>query len=780
MIRLGLRLAVSGGREAATRLILIALAVTAGSALLLVTLAGLNAVNAQNARYGWLATGTGTSTGTGTGAGPAADGARTNGHDRLWWRLTADFYRGQLIGRVDVAATGPRSPVPPGLPALPGPGQYYASPALAALLRSAPPGQLRDRYPGHQIGLIGPAALPSPDSLVIVTGYRPGQLAAQPGATAVTAIQTTSPSSCNGANCAVVGGLNAAAIDLILSTIALGLLFPVLMFIGTATRLSAARREQRFAAMRLTGATPRQISVLAATESVAAAAAGTVAGFGVFYAIRPVVAAFPFTGAAFFTGDLSLSAPAIAAVALGVPLAAAVASLTALRRVRISPLGASRRTRPPAPRAWRLIPLAAGLAALAFFAITGGLPQWHRAPGLTGMTTTGQLQAFLPGFALVLAGLVIAGPWLTMTAARLLARRARRPAALIAARRLADNPRAGFRAVSGLILTLFVTTVTLGVITTIAANRGAHAGAAARSTLVAQLAGAQQPGVPTAPLAPPGPAQLDRLRGTPGVRGVLLVRSDPGGQVQLPGGGGAIPAGLVSCAQLAGVPGAGRCPAGATAAVIPEQIIGPAGHNSQSQVGHVWPAAAITARQLGQRGVVSAAVATDGTGPALERARTALERALPGLAAASTPAEESQLAGFAQQTSEEQKLADVIIIASLVIAGCTMATSVAAGLTERQRPFSLLRLTGVPVSTLRAVVGLESAVPLLIVAAVATGAGFLAAQLYLVTQLGYTLAPPTSAYYLIVAGGLTAALAVIGSALPLLRKITGPEMARNE
>jgi hypothetical protein len=109
-----------------------------------------------------------------------------------------------------------------------------------------------------------------------------------------------------------------------------------------------------------------------------------------------------------------------------------------------------------------------------------------------------------------------------------------------------------------------------------------------------------------------------------------------------------------------------------------------------------------------------------------------------------------------------------------------MATSVAAGLTERQRPFSLLRLTGVPVSTLRAVVGLESAVPLLIVAAVATGAGFLAAQLYLVTQLGYSLVPPSSAYYLIVAGGLVAALAIILSALPLLRKITGPEIARNE
>jgi hypothetical protein len=183
---------------------------------------------------------------------------------------------------------------------------------------------------------------------------------------------------------------------------------------------------------------------------------------------------------------------------------------------------------------------------------------------------------------------------------------------------------------------------------------------------------------------------------------------------------------------------------------------------------------------LGRLGVQSVAVRTDGTRAAIERARTALELAYPGRAVAATPAEDIQLAGVARQTIQEQQLADVIIIASLVIAGCTMATSVAAGLTERQRPFSLLRLTGVPVAVLRAVVGLESAVPLLIVAAVATGAGFLAAQLYLATQLGYSLVPPSGAYYMIVAGGLVAALAIILSALPLLRKITGPETARNE
>ncbi len=58
-----------------------------------------------------------------------------------------------------------------------------------------------------------------------------------------------------------------------------------------------------------------------------------------------------------------------------------------------------------------------------------------------------------------MAGLVVAGPWLTMVGSRLLARRTSRPATLIAGRRLADNPRAGFRAISGLILALFVTSV---------------------------------------------------------------------------------------------------------------------------------------------------------------------------------------------------------------------------------------------------------------------------------------------------------------------------------
>ena len=65
----------------------------------------------------------------------------------------------------------------------------------------------------------------------------------------------------------------------------------------------------------------------------------------------------------------------------------------------------------------------------------------------------------MSSFALIIVGLFIAGPWLTMAAARVMARWTSRPGTLIAARRLADDPRAAFRAVSGLVLALFITTV---------------------------------------------------------------------------------------------------------------------------------------------------------------------------------------------------------------------------------------------------------------------------------------------------------------------------------
>ena len=424
MIRLGFRLAVAGGKEAITRLALIAVAVAIGVGLLLTTLGSLNAFEAQNERYAWLETGY---PGAEQPAGAASSDASV---DPLWWLLRADYFQGELIGRVDVAATGPDSPIPPGIPALPGPGEFYASPELTKLLAATPAAQLGDRYPGTQVGIIGADALPGPDTPIIIIGRDVADLSEHDGADQVTQISTTPPSDCSG-ECAPVG-TNANGMTMVLSVVAAALLFPVLVFIGAATRLSAARREQRFAAMRLVGATPRQIATIATVESTVATIAGTIVGFGVFYALRPAIAAIPFSGERFFTSDLSLSPANVLLVAIGIPAAAALAARIALRRVNVSPLGVTRRVTPRPPRARRLLPLIAGVAWLGYLAYFSDIAD--------SRNTTNQAYAYLLGVFLIMIGLIAAGPWLTMVGSRHTARHAKHPAGLIAARRLGDNP----------------------------------------------------------------------------------------------------------------------------------------------------------------------------------------------------------------------------------------------------------------------------------------------------------------------------------------------------
>ena len=106
--------------------------------------------------------------------------------------------------------------------------------------------------------------------------------------------------------------------------------------------------------------------------------------------------------------------------------------------------------------------------------------------------------------------------------------------------------------------------------------------------------------------------------------------------------------------------------------------------------------------------------------------------------------------------------------------------SIAGGLAERKRPFSLLRLAGTPLGVLRRIVTLEAAAPLLVGADFLCGGGLLAARLILRAHLKETLRAPDGAYYLTLLVGLALSMAVIASVLPLLRRITGPETARND
>jgi FtsX-like permease family len=384
----------------------------------------------------------------------------------------------------------------------------------------------------------------------------------------------------------------------------------------------------------------------------------------------------------------------------------------------------------------------------------------------------GQLLELLVGFVLLVVGLVLAGPWFTTAGSRLMAKRASRPATLIAGRRLLDNPKAAFRFISGLVIALFVASAAIGALSSIAAASSSGGGSAGKDTLAEPFCSFSTSNCPASAQVPSVPGQvLAELRTTPGVRSVTVVHQSPS-QAPLRNSFG-----VVACDQLARTPAIGKCAPGATVANIGYFLSNLVGHNSHAS-STVWPSAHLSVASAARLPVDAVVVATDGSSGSLERARTTLERAFPFQG---TPVPVEALdPSTARLLTMIQDMTDVVIVASLIIAACSLAVNIAAGLGERKRPFSLLRLTGVPTALLHRVVALESALPLFLVAAVSIVIGLVSAALYLHSQAGIAFSIPGIAYWTTVVGGLAASLAIIASTFPLLNRITGPEVARNE
>lgn len=200
--------------------------------------------------------------------------------------------------------------------------------------------------------------------------------------------------------------------------------------------------------------------------------------------------------------------------------------------------------------------------------------------------------------------------------------------------------------------------------------------------------------------------------------------------------------------------------------------------NEQVQAATVWPTAPGPVARLQRLQVDSIVVGTDGSPASVERVRTALEAAFPYGGLPLTIGE--IVPSTSQALAEGQRLADVVVVATLVIAGCSLAVSVAGSLSDRKRPFSPLRLAGVPLGALRRVIALEGAVPLVAGAVISVATALIATDLGLKALIGSSVRVPGALYGLILLAGLVASLGVIAATFPLLKRITGPEVARNE
>ncbi|MEU1511336.1 FtsX-like permease family protein [Streptomyces sp. NPDC005811] len=359
--------------------------------------------------------------------------------------VTTTYVRHEPVTVVSLARLPGRPPTgaPPGLARFPRPGEVYVSPALAKLLRELPADRLADRFPRTgSYGTVGAAGLASPDEPVAVVGRAPDA----PEVSAAAAGDQNWFDEGQTARARIAGftGTKASmftATDQGMALLGVVLLaMPVVVLSAAAGRLGAARREQRLAALRLAGATPRQIIAMTAAEAAAVGAAGALAGALAYTALLPALARIPFGVGSWYTGDLWVGPGWVAAAVAAVAVLITVSAVSMLRQVATAPLGVAQQAH---PRRTRLIRLALFVAVLLYILTSSG--------GDGGVTPRQALSLLL----LFYGAFWLFGPWVVDRLGRLVGRFARRPATLLAGRRLSDDPRGAWRTVSGLVLAGF-------------------------------------------------------------------------------------------------------------------------------------------------------------------------------------------------------------------------------------------------------------------------------------------------------------------------------------
>ena len=659
---------------------------------------------------------------------------------------TTDYYEGRVITIMLVAATPDTSVRVPGSDVVPRPGQYLASPALAELIDSAPADQLGERY-GEQVGALSNDAVEGPDSLVAVIGADQSQVLGRQGPGMPPPQVVTE----------LVGHDYASQVWRIVAAIgAIATLVPVLLLIAIVTDLGAAQRAERFATLRLIGATPGQVARIAAAETAATTLLGALLGVVTYLALIPAAARIVINSSRFFPHDLLASPAVIAASVLGTTLGATAVAWWRTRRAGIGPLGASRERSERPPRLRSLLPLLTGLAGLTAVRVVSRGSE-------VSVTTIGLL--LVGSFCLTMLGLLWAGPLLTSWSARLARRGARSAAQVISLGRLAQHPRAAFRAVGGLVVAVYAVTLFAVAIT-----------AAAGTTTPAQGAGYLSTTTLYATAGPADPAVLgaaaSRLDDVEGVRTVAVA------SMEVPRGSGSSGSSGSSQDQEEDQ---SEAYTRLVLSVEDARALGAA--DAQSETGWVsvssgWladdAADPLPAEAPGEGPAPAVLlVGTDGGAGALERARTAMETS--DLDLTMYPLTRSDRIE-AMAIALENQFAALGYIGILIAAGvstASLAVSTIASLLARRRVLSLLRLVGMPRDVLRRSVAYETLLPVATVLALSIGAAVYTAWVLVTGTSSRGIDWPAGSYYVVVG----ACLALTGAAIAASARAAGRMVA---
>ncbi|MFD3917814.1 FtsX-like permease family protein [Streptomyces sp. NPDC058595] len=377
-LTLGMRFAVSGGREGWARTALTALGVGLGVALLFAAAAVPQLIDTRESRTQARET---------TNASSQKPGEGITDSTFLWAEASTE-YRGDPVTGLLLRPEGTNAPAPPGVAEIPGPGEMVVSPALRELLGSSEGALLAQRLNERIVGTVGDAGLVDPGELRFYTG--------------------TSTLTVEGVGIRSDGyGVDGSTppfdplLMVLVILMCVVLLVPVAIFIATAVRFGGDRRDRRLAALRLVGADARTVRRIAAGETLFGAVLGLAVGAVLFLMLRQIVGHVRLWGQSAFPSDVTPVPSLALLILLAVPVAAVLVTQSALGSVAIEPLGVVRNTGLRKRRLWwRLLLPVVGVAVLAS---TGRVDDMTPAVGPFPIVL---------GASCVLIGLVGLLPWL--------------------------------------------------------------------------------------------------------------------------------------------------------------------------------------------------------------------------------------------------------------------------------------------------------------------------------------------------------------------------------
>ncbi|PRX47651.1 FtsX-like permease family protein [Prauserella shujinwangii] len=636
-----------------------------------------------------------------------------------------DYTDGEQITRVDVAALGDPGSVrlPEGVPAFPAPGEALVSPELARLVDRLPGSQLADRFGDRIVGTLGEDALEYPEQLVALVGQRADQLPIgypQHGFTSG------------------LGTEHDLQLRFLAGVGVVVLLVPSLVLVASAARLTAARRERRLAALRLAGATPRQVISMVAAETAIAAAGGALLGFAASPLLHAAASHVPWGGGTWQPTDFQLPLAVSLPIVVAVPALVLLAAVLGLRRVMWTPLGATAAHRRKPPHWARLLALPA--AGGFFFAMVSA-----------SADSGGGVLPVLAGLGLVIASAMVVGPWVTSAIGGVFLRIWRRPAMLLAGRRLRDDPKGAYRASAGVVLAVFTGSMALTLMPSLESMAGSSS--PFRDSVLY--------------------LEADRATATDVVRQTNDELARYGqderalalGQVTLRNGSDAIqPAIVADCATasvLLRFDMNGAC--SATPGIYSDYPLDP----EQLTVTGSWEAGTAgepfapgtpmrpilsNGAEISSTPIVDPAVLPEGVEfqhalvavPTTEENREVVRTALAGSAhGIEIQSRETRLDRQQGQLADLRRVTVIGLVAASLLAGCSAAIATAGSVMDRRRTFGALLAAGTPVRVLARAIRTEAAMPALVATVGAGAVGVIVAMgLYSLIQPGAVVLTP--------------------------------------